>query len=123
MTVDAQPAGKGFHGPVAVIVDAGCVSTCELLAAALRADVGAVIVGEVTGGSSGAPVPVELPVSHGKVNVPTWNMNAADGKPVESDGVVPDVTAVATADALAAGDDLPLHAAVDLVRARLAARP
>lgn len=123
MTVDAQPTGKGFHGPLAVIVDAGCVSTCELVAAALRADVGAVVVGETTGGSSGAPLPVELPVTHGKIYIPTWNMIAADGKPIESDGVVPDVASVATPDALAAGEDLPLQTAIDLVRARLKARP
>lgn len=123
LTVDAQPAGKGFHGPIAVVVDAGCVSTCELVAAALRGDLGAAVIGETTGGSSGAPVPFELPVTHGTVNIPTWNMIAADGKPVESDGVVPDVASVATADALAAGDDLPLRAAFDLVRSRVTARP
>ncbi len=122
MTVDAQPAGKGFHGPVAVIVDAGCVSTCELVAAALRGDVGAAVVGDTTGGSSGAPLPVDLPASKGSVNVPTWNMVAADGKPVESDGVVPDVAVAPTADALAAGEDLPLRSAIDLVRARLRAQ-
>jgi carboxyl-terminal processing protease len=123
MTVDAQPPGKGFHGPIAVIVDAGCVSTCELVAAALRGDLGAAVVGDTTGGSSGAPLPVDLPASKGSVNIPTWNMIAADGKPVESDGVVPDVAVAATADALAAGDDLPLRTAIDLVRARLRARP
>ena len=123
LTVEAQPAGKGFHGPVAVIVDAGCVSTCELVAAALRGDLGAAVVGDVTGGSSGAPVPVELPVSHGTINIPTWNMIAADGKPVESDGVVPDVASQPTADALAAGEDLPLRAAIDLVRLRIGAGP
>jgi len=119
LTVDAQPAGKGFHGPVAVIVDAGCVSTCELVAAALRGDLGAAVIGETTGGSSGAPIPFELPITHGTINIPTWNLIAADGKPVESDGVVPDVQSVPTADALAMGDDLPLRAAVDLVRSRL----
>jgi carboxyl-terminal processing protease len=123
LTVAAQPAGKGFHGPIAVIVDAGCVSTCELVAAALRGDVHAAVIGEVTGGSSGAPVPFELPISHGTVNIPTWSMIAADGKPVESDGVVPDVPSQPTADALAAGEDLPLRAAIDLVRTRLTSAP
>lgn len=123
LTVDALPAGKGFRGPVAVVVDSGCVSTCEIVAAALRGDLGATVVGETTGGSSGAPVPYELPVSHGSINIPTWNLIAADGKPVESDGVAPDVASAPTADALAAGEDLPLRSAVDLVRARLSARP
>jgi C-terminal processing protease CtpA/Prc len=68
-------------------------------------------------------VPFELPVSKGTINIPTWNMIAADGKPVETDGVVPDVASTPTADALAAGEDLPLRAAVDLVRSRMSARP
>lgn len=101
----------GFKGPVAVVVDAGCVSTCEVIAAALRADVHAIVVGETTGGSSGAPVEIELPTSHAKIAIPTWNLIAADGHPIEGDGVVPDVDVVATPDALAAGQDLPLETA------------
>ncbi|HTR53581.1 MAG TPA: S41 family peptidase [Kofleriaceae bacterium] len=121
LAIDAQPAGKGFHGRLAVLVDAGCVSTCEVIAAALRADLRATLVGETTGGSSGAPVEVTLPTSHGEIAIPTWNLTAADGKPIEGDGVVPDVEVFATPDALAAGTDLPLQTAIDRVQAT--ARP
>jgi C-terminal processing protease CtpA/Prc len=120
LTVSALPAGQGFRGPIAVVVDAGCVSTCEIETAALRADLGALIVGEVTGGSSGAPIEIELPASHAKVALPTWNLVAADGKPIESDGVVPDVEVVATPDGLAAGRDEPLAVAIDRVKIKLA---
>jgi C-terminal processing protease CtpA/Prc len=120
LTVPALPAGQAFRGPVAVVVDAGCVSTCEIESAALRADVGAVIVGEITGGSSGAPVEIELPASHAKVAVPTWNLIAADGKPIESEGVVPDVEVMATPDGLAAGRDEPLAAAIDRMKVKIA---
>lgn len=113
LTVDALPAR--YAGKIAVLVDAGCVSTCEVVAAALRADVGAVLVGETTGGSSGAPVDVML-ASHAEIAIPTWNLTSAEGKPIEGDGVVPDVAVDHTADALAAGRDLPLEAA--LARAR-----
>jgi C-terminal processing protease CtpA/Prc len=123
LSVAGLPAGKGFHGPVAVVVDAGCVSTCEVQAAALRADAGAVVVGQTTGGSSGAPVEVELPVSHSKVAVPTWSLVAADGQPIEGHGVVPDVEVVPTPDGLAAGRDEPLAAAIDRVSAKLAGTP
>jgi carboxyl-terminal processing protease len=109
LTIDALPAR--YAGKVAVVVDAGCVSTCEVVAAALRADVGAVLVGETTGGSSGAPVEVTL-ASHATIAIPTWNLVSAEGKPIEGDGVVPDVIATPTADALSAGHDLPLETAI-----------
>ena len=109
LTVDALPAR--YPGRIAVLVDAGCVSTCEVVAAALRADVGATLFGETTGGSSGAPVEVTL-ASHATIAIPTWNLVSAEGKPIEGDGVVPDVAALHTPDALAAGRDLPLETAL-----------
>jgi C-terminal processing protease CtpA/Prc len=99
-----------------VIVDAACASTCEVIAAALRADLGAVIVGETTGGSSGAPVSINLPQSRSVVAIPTWNLLSAEAKPIEDLGVVPDVTAEATPDALARGEDVPLETALTLTR-------
>ncbi len=113
LTVPGLAAGAGFHGALAVIVDASCASTCEVVTAALRADLHAVIIGEVTAGSSGAPVEVTLPAGRGAIAIPTWDLTSAEGLAIESEGVVPDVAVVATAAALAAGDDLPLHAALD----------
>jgi carboxyl-terminal processing protease len=110
LTVPALP--KRYAGKIAVLVDAGCVSWCETVVAALRADLGAVLIGDTTAGSSGAPVEVALPASKGSVQIPTWNLVAADGKPIEDDGVVPDLDAVATPDALAANHDVPLDTAI-----------
>ncbi len=107
----------GYRGRVAVVVDAGCVSTCEVVSAALRANLHAVIVGQVTGGSSGAPVEVSLPASHANIAIPTWDLLSADGHPIEDDGVTPDLDAVPTADALAAGEDAPVRQAIAQVRA------
>jgi len=114
LTVDglAQP----FAGKVAIVVDAGCISTCEVVSAALHADIGATIIGEITGGSSGAPVSVTLPTSRGAMQIPTWNLTTVDGKTIEDDGVTPDAIVVPTADALAQNLDAPLEAAIAKVR-------
>ncbi|HEX4449267.1 MAG TPA: S41 family peptidase [Kofleriaceae bacterium] len=114
--ITVQALDHGFPGKVAVIVDAACASTCEVIAAALRADVGAVIVGETTGGSSGAPVSINLPQSRSTVAIPTWSLLSAEGKPIEDFGVVPDVVVEATPDALARGGDLPLETAISKLR-------
>jgi C-terminal processing protease CtpA/Prc len=106
----------GFTGKIAVVVDAACASTCEVIAAALRADLGAVIVGETTGGSSGAPISITLPQSHAIVAIPTWNLLSAEGKPIEDLGVAPDLAIAATPDALAQGSDLPLETAIAKIR-------
>ena len=112
LVVAAQPPGAGFRGKLAVVIDAGCASTCEVVAAALRADLGAVLVGEITAGSTGAPVGVTLPITRGSLGIPTWNLVAADGHPIESDGVAPDAVVSFTPDSLARGEDAQLAAAL-----------
>jgi len=110
--VTVQALAKRYPGKVAVVVDAGCVSTCEVVVAALRADLGAVLIGDTTAGSSGAPIEVPLGASKGAAQIPTWNLLSAEGKPIEDDGVAADLDAVATPDALAANHDVPLDTAI-----------
>lgn len=102
----------GYKGKVAVIVDAACASTCEVVAAALRADLHAFVIGETTGGSSGAPVTIQLPVSRASVSIPTWNLISAEGQPIEDVGVVPDLALDPTPESLAKGQDLLLDTAI-----------
>ena len=104
--------GSPYAGKIAIIVDAGCISTCEVVASAVRADSHATVIGEVTGGSSGAPLSVTLPSSRGTIQIPSWNLTTADGKPIEDDGITPDVISVPTADALADHRDAVLEAAI-----------
>jgi carboxyl-terminal processing protease len=110
--ITVQALDHGFKGKVAVIVDAACASTCEVMAAALRADLHAVVIGETTGGSSGAPVTIHLPVSRASVSIPTWDLISAEGQPIEDLGVVPDLAIDATPEALAKGQDLLLDTAI-----------
>ncbi len=110
LTVAGQPTGQGFHGRLAVVTDATCASTCEVVAAALRSDLHAVIVGEITAGNSGAPIELAL-LGGGDIAIPTWNLTSPDGHAIEDDGVAPDVVMTPTADALAAGHDAALDRA------------
>jgi len=89
---------------IAVLVDAGCQSSCELLALLLRA-AGARLVGETTGGSSGAPIPIVLPKSGARIEVPVWALYDAAGRPIEGRGVEPDEILAATRDDWIAGRD------------------
>jgi len=88
------------------------VSWCETVVAALRADLGAVLIGDTTAGSSGAPLEIPLGASKGAAQIPTWNLLSAEGKPIEDDGVTADLDAVATPDALATNHDVPLDTAI-----------
>jgi carboxyl-terminal processing protease len=114
LTVDGLQ--QSFAGKLAVVVDAGCISTCEVVSSALHTDVGATLIGEITGGSSGAPLSVTLPSSRGSIQIPSWNLTTVDGKTIEDDGVAPDAVVVPTADALAQNQDAPLEAAIAKVR-------
>ncbi|HKA91266.1 MAG TPA: S41 family peptidase, partial [Haliangiales bacterium] len=100
----ATTGGGMDPGPIAVLIDAGCRSSCEQLALLLRAG-GARLFGETTGGSSGAPIEVHLPQSGAWVEIPAWALVDPSGDPVEGHGVVPDEAVAPTRADVAAGRD------------------
>ena len=104
-------AKRDYPARIAVLVDAGCRSSCETAALLLRA-AGARLFGERTGGSSGAPVAYTLPWSHAKVTVPAWRMSDAKGAEIEGVGVAPDEEIAWTREDLVAARDPVLDAAL-----------
>jgi carboxyl-terminal processing protease len=78
-----------WPAPIALLVDAGCRSSCESLALILRA-AGARLFGERTGGSSGAPISIALPRTAARVTIPAWSMVDGAGHPIEGQGIAPD---------------------------------
>jgi C-terminal processing protease CtpA/Prc len=104
-------AETAYPARMAVLIDAGCRSSCEALALLLRA-AGARLFGERTGGSSGAPVPVTLPKSGARVTVPAWAMFDLSGNPIEGRGVIPDEEVAPTRADVAAHKDPVLERAL-----------
>lgn len=80
-----------FNGPLAVLIDNGCVSSCEGATVAFKFSGIATLYGATTRGSSGYPVEIKLPGDRGSLYVPTWIKLMPDGTPIEDHGIFPDV--------------------------------
>ena len=105
-------AARELPGRIAVVIDAGCRSSCETLALLLRA-AGARLFGERTGGAGGAPITIELPRSKARVGIPARASYDPTGAPIEGRGVGPDELVVPTRADLAARRDVALERALD----------
>jgi carboxyl-terminal processing protease len=113
----ALPGQARQLGPVAVLVDAGCRSSCEALALLLRGG-NARLFGERTGGSSGAPIPFTMPSSRARVTVPAWALYDRYGRDVEGNGIIPDEVVLEEMADVLAGRDRALEQALDFVKGR-----
>jgi carboxyl-terminal processing protease len=120
--VTVAPKGPRFAGPVVALVDIGCRSSCETLAAGLKATGRAVLVGERTGGTSGAPIKVRLPHSGASVGIPTWSMMTPEGRPIEGLGIAPHEQVPTTRAAVRAGVDPQRARALAILKAKLGKR-
>jgi hypothetical protein len=101
--VDLRGNGGGGYGesllaaledlprPVALILDAGCVSAGETLARDVQRITGARSFGATTGGSSSAKRQWRFPSGIATVTLPTRSRWRNDGQPIEFNGIVPDV--------------------------------
>jgi carboxyl-terminal processing protease len=105
--------------PLVVLVDGGTASMSEIFASALQEHGAATIVGTNTAGSVAAAQVFGLP-DGSALQVTVFQIEAADGKPLNNVGVVPDAV-VGTGDAdVASGTDPVLDRAVEVLHAQLA---
>ncbi len=117
-SVHADPlAKKPYPGKIVALIDAGCRSSCESLTLLLHT-LGARLVGETTGGSSGAPITVPLSPSGAKVTIPAWAMFDRQGLPIEGRGVAPDEEVRWTREDLVSGRDPVLARGLELAKSR-----
>lgn len=82
---------KEMPRPVAVIIDAGCISAGETLARDFAEYAGARIFGTKSAGSSSSKRQWKFPSGIATVTMATRSRWRADGQPIEFNGIAPDV--------------------------------
>jgi carboxyl-terminal processing protease len=111
------PRPETFDGPLAILVDEGSASTSEIFAGGMK-DLGrARIFGTRTAGAALPSVFERLPNGDG-FQYAIANYISEGGKPLEANGVVPDVEVKLTREALLAGHDPAREAAVDWIKSQ-----
>lgn len=91
-TVDADPPEGGkTPAALAVLIDAGCASACELTTAALRHHRGAVVFGQPSYGKATLQDAIPLQRGPGRLMLTIGRFDAADGAAIQAVGVQPDV--------------------------------
>ncbi len=105
--------------PLAVLVDAGTASSAEIVAAAFRDHKRGLLYGQATFGKGA--VQAVFPLDDGSsVHLTVARWLSSDGRAIEGLGLVPDVTIDMDSES-DQGEDLVLHAALNDLRAGLAA--
>jgi len=114
-TVQPRNDAQRYDKPVAVLIGAKVVSSAESFVLMMRQATNAKLIGDVTGGSSGRPMPHQLGNSV-TVYLPSWEDQLPDGTPLEGRGVRPDILIktnlrdLAKSDAVVEGALKPLRA-------------
>jgi len=110
-----NPRAEAYGGPLAVLVDGGSASTSEIFAGGLK-DLGrARIFGTRTAAAALPSVITRLPNGDG-FQYAVANYISEGGQALEGNGVIPDVEVKLTREALLAGHDSVLDAALDWIR-------
>jgi carboxyl-terminal processing protease len=112
-----NPRLGGFEGPVAVLIDSSSASTSEIFAGGLK-DLGRARVFGTRSAAAALPSVIErLPNGDG-FQYAIANYVSESGKPLEGIGVTPDTEVRLTREALLAGHDPVLDAALDWIEKR-----
>ncbi len=115
-TTTVDPTPLRWDKPVAVLIDQGCASACEIFAAAVARDPAALLVGQYpTAGVEGAVYPWNLPGDlYFQAPLGLYQVNGEIF--IEGTGVPPTLDVPVTTENLISGDDVVLAAAQDALR-------
>ncbi len=122
MLVTPDPPILPVTMPLVVLVDEGTGSAAELLAAALKEQSRAELVGVRTAGAVEIGITVDLPEGAGMA-ITVARVWSGGGARLEGNGVVPDDQISLTTDAMKLGRDNQLDAALERLRDKLNAMP
>ncbi|MHC4251992.1 MAG: S41 family peptidase, partial [Planctomycetota bacterium] len=112
--------------PVACLIDAGCISAGETFARELARYAGARLIGSPTAGASSSKSVWRFPSGVAAVTFPTRSRWRSDGKPIEFNGIEPDIIVEADPEEVAGGENSAIRRAEEYLVAqakRLAALP
>lgn len=106
-----EPDRPRFRGPIAVVIDARCISAGEGWASWFIANDRAIFFGEATAGASARKTEYTLSNGLYKVRFPVKAYKGYLDRPIERQGLEPDVPIMPRAADIAAGRDTVLEAA------------
>ncbi|MDP8244031.1 MAG: S41 family peptidase [Candidatus Hinthialibacter antarcticus] len=104
-----------YDKPVIVLIGQRCMSSNEAFVKMMGECPNVTLMGEATRGSSGNPKMLDLPMGI-QVSVPQWIDYRADGKPLEGNGVEPDVEFIVDGNEYNSDKDSLLDAALERLR-------
>lgn len=121
---EAQSEDLTKGAPIALLINDGTAAGAEVLAAALQAGRRATVIGTQSLGRGTVQTVISLHDDRGAIRLTTSRLHTPSGRPLEATGVTPDVVVKESAGkpagpatgAANATDDLPLQAALTVVR-------
>lgn len=112
--VRAVDSETRYSKPVAVLTSPNCFSACDTFVSALSQNKLAVVLGERTGGGTGSPQVIELPISGHSFRYSVFQgFTAVTNELLEGQGTLPDVTLEPTLQERMEGKDRQLEKAVN----------
>ncbi|MGH7546430.1 MAG: S41 family peptidase, partial [Gemmatimonadota bacterium] len=113
----AEPRDPIYEGPVILLINAGCISACEMFAGGLQSVGRLTIVGTgPSGGGSGGVAGSDLP-SGAIISFSVAISWRPDGTQIETNGVNPDIKVSENPLHFAEGRDVVLEKAIELLEA------
>jgi carboxyl-terminal processing protease len=115
--VVVKPSEKTYDGPVVVMIDALNASASERFSGCIQSIGRAVIIGERSSGSVGPSDVKKLPNGASFMYLIAQSLTP-DGKVLEGQGVIPDITVGLNRQALLRGHDTQLERAMDYIKSK-----